>query len=177
MTRPSRLDKQPTFGGFSSVLDESPGRSPGSKDERLWPSSDQDSTSIPMEGRSSESHLVCKDKEKSLSSSNDDLSFSASPLEALEKDRHLQWAGFRLCVGALLTTSQVALGVLRKLTYTQDLVKKMTDKGIPKGLFFWIHHPNPAPLAEKPFFILMVCILAGNLILLYVLMKMLHLIS
>ncbi len=112
-----------------------------------------------------------------LSNNDPSVCFSPAEEQVIGKDRHLELAGFGVCVGALFTTSRVALGVLRKLSYTQDLVKKMTDKGIPKKLFFWIHHSNPGPLPEKPLFYLMVMILAGNFIILYVLMKILHLIS
>ena len=149
--------------------------SPGTPGYHHFPiSSDQDNTNPTIQGRSSDTQIVSRGQ--SSSSSSDYLGFSAFPAESLEKGRHLQLAGFGLCVGALLTTSRVALGVLSKLNFTQELVKKMTDRGLPKWLFFWIHHSNPGPLPEKPLFFLMVCILAVNLIILYVLMVILHII-
>ena len=124
-----------------------------------------------------ENQFGLKDTVSTLSNNKPFVCFSPAEEQVLKKDRYEELAGFWLCVGALLGTSRVALAVLRKLSYTQNLVKKMTDKGIPKKLLFWIYNPNPGPLPEKPIFCLMVCILVGNLIILYVLMKMLHLIS
>ena len=155
---------------------DSPGRSPDSRGERLFTCSNQDFATVPIPPNNSGSELFCKDKEKSLSWRNDDLSFSASPLEPLEKERYVQLGGFGLCVGLLAGTSQIALAVLRKLPYTQQVIERMTNWGCSRLLLSWLAHSNPGPLPEKPLFHLMVWVLLINVVILYVIMKMIHLI-
>ena len=173
----SSLETQHNEDDFSSVSNDSPGRSPGSRNERLFTTSHQDFASIPIPPSTSESEILCKDKENLLSSSNDDLSFSPSPLEPLEEKRYLGWLDFGLGVGILITTSQAALTVIRKLNYTQELVKRMINWGCPPWLISWFPYSNQGPPPEKPLFHLMMGVLLGNFILLYVLMRMIHLIS
>ena len=97
--------------------------------------------------------------------------------ETLGRTQAVVWFGSGLCAFTLLSTTQIAWVILRKLNYTQELVKKLTDKGWPKFLFLWLHHPNPGPAGEKPLFNLMVAILVGNILILYTLMKMMYLVS
>ena len=85
----------------------------------------------------------------------------------------MQWLGFWGCLVVLSLTSHLYVAILRKLNYTQELVKKMTDKGWPKWIFSWITHPNPGPVPEKGFFGTMLFFLTMNLIYLYFLIKML----
>ena len=173
-------DQEPTYSGFLTLSERhgSPGYSPYSVDR--GPFSNREDTG-PVEGERDRAkghgkQLVPRDQ--SLSSSSDDWpDTSASPLESVVKDRHVEVAGFGLCLSVLFGTSRVALGVLRKLSYTQEIVQKMVDKGVPKRFFSWIHHSNPGNIPEKPLFCLMLIILAGNLMILYLLMKILHLIS
>ncbi len=164
---PSRL--QPIEGGSSLDQLDSPCYSPSLRGERYF--SNQNPTSV--QPNSSQTQPACRENPSSLS--NDDSLYS--PLEFLQKDQCIQWINFGLCVGILTTTSQIAFAILRKLNYTQELVKKMTNKGIPKKLFFWIRHPNPGPGPEKALFHLMVGVLIGNAIILYTLMKIMHLFS
>ena len=92
-----------------------------------------------------------------------------SPLEkgVMDKDRRLAFFGISL--GVMLALCQTCVGVLRTLRYTQEFVKRMTDKGWPKWLFSWISNPNPEPFPEKWLFDLLVLILILNLIILYAL--------
>ena len=96
-----------------------------------------------------------------------------SPLEkrVIEKDPHLAYFGIGL--GVMLVLCQTCVGVLRRLGYTQEFVKTMTGKGYPKWLFSWLSHPNPKPFPEKSVFDLLVLILIFNVVILYVLFKML----
>ena len=166
------VNQHPTQGDSSTVPDSSRG-SHGSRDELTF--LDRDSKNVSMKGKSSETQLVCKDKDNP--ETNDDLWFSPTPLEEVEKDRYSQLTGFGLCVIALTTISRIALAVLQKLTYTQQLIKRMIDFGWPKWLFAWFIHSNPGSLPEKPLFYLMICILALNVTILYVLLKMINIVS
>jgi hypothetical protein len=96
-----------------------------------------------------------------------------SPLEKgiIEKDRHL--TAFGVTLGVMLAICQACVGVLRKLRYTQEFAKTMTDKGWPRWLFFWISHSNPEPFPERSLFHLLICILVLNLVILYGLFSML----
>lgn len=85
---------------------------------------------------------------------NDPGSFSASPIEAVEK--YLYWGGFVISLCAIYISNQVAIAVLRRLNYSQNLVKKLTDRGWPRWVFFWIDYPTPGRLTEKGLFHLMV---------------------
>ena len=165
----SRLEIQPTQGNSLSVPDQYdlPRCSRGF-------SLHQDSTNLPYQGNNSETQLFPRDR--SLSENNNDFGSPASPHENSDEDLYLQWLGSGLCAATLLMTSQIAMGFLRKLNFTQSMVKKMIDKGVPTWFLSWIRHPNPGLLPEKPLFFLMVCILAGNLIILYVLIVMVHII-
>ena len=120
--------------------------------------------------RSSDNQIVSRGQSPSLSSDN-----LFAPLESLQEYRYVQWFSSGLCAFTLLTTSQIAWVIVRKLDYTQDLVNKMIAKGVPKSLLFWIRHPNPGPVGGRPLFNLMVGVLLGNLIVLYLLIKMIHL--
>lgn len=98
-----------------------------------------------------------------------------SPLEeTLGTIRVVVWFGSGLCMFSLFTSSQIAWVILRKLNYTQGLVNKMIGKGVPKFLLFWIRHPNPGPVDGKPLFQLMIAVLAGNIIIPCILMKMVY---
>ena len=164
--------RQPIGGYFSIVPDHSADRLPGA-DYLLFPSN-QVSTNPSMEGTSSDTQLVSRRQQ--TSSSNNDLPFtSSSPLESFEQYRYVQWVGSGLCAFNLLTTSQIAWAILRKLNYTQDLVNKMTDRGFPKFLFFWVRDPNPGPVGEKSLSRSMVIVLVGNIIILYLLVKLIYL--
>lgn len=57
--------------------------------------------------------------------------------QVIEKDRHLQLAGFGICLGALLATSRICVTILRKLSYTQQFVERMTNRGWPRWVFFF----------------------------------------
>ena len=120
--------------------------------------------------RSSHNQIVSRGQSPSLSSN--DL---FSPLESLQEYRYVQWFSSGLCAFTLLTTSQIAWVILRKLDYTQDLVNKMIGKGVPKSLLFWIRHPTPGPVGGRPLSHLMVGVLLGNLIVLYLVIKMIYL--
>ena len=93
------------------------------------------------------------------------------------EEQQVQWAGFMGCSPLLLFTSQVCVPVLRKLNYTQDTVKRITDKGFPKWLFSRITVSNPETVSEKVLFDLMVRLLTINLMILYFLIKMVGLFS
>ena len=96
-----------------------------------------------------------------------------SPLEKvpIDKDRHLSYFGISL--GVMLALCQTCVVVLRRLRYTQEFVKTMTDKGWPRFLFSWMCGPNPEPFPEKSLFDLLVVILVLNLVILYALFNML----
>ena len=126
----------------------------------------------------SDSRQSLLDKEKNsvskagTSSQDQNSDFPPSLHSALEKgvDRHLPYFG--ISVGLLLVICKTCVVVLRKLGYTQEFVKRMTDKGWPKWLFSRISNPNPEPFPEKWLFDLLVVILVFNLIILYALLNM-----
>ena len=96
-------------------------------------------------------------------------------LVAIRPAEGSQWLDLSMCLIILWFTSQVYVGVIRKLSYTQEWVKRMTDQGWPKWLFYFITHPNPGPIPEKGVFLIMVYLLILNLFTLYFLIRMLDL--
>ena len=124
--------------------------------------------------RSSGDHLVSREESPSRSN-NDWLHTVGSPLEeTFEKARFVVGVGSALGISILLTTIQIAWVILKKLDYTQELIKKLTERGWPNWLFFLVRHPNPGPVGGEPLFRLLIGILVGNVIVLYFLMKMLY---
>lgn len=101
-----------------------------------------------------------------------------SPLEErVEKsqycvDERQYWANLGGCTACLVVISHIALAILRRLHYTQQLVKKLTDRGVPKWLFSLITSSNAEQHAEKDIFNLMVSILAINFLILYLVFNM-----
>jgi hypothetical protein len=102
-----------------------------------------------------------------LSNNDPSVCFSPAEEQVIGKDPHQQLANFAISLGVMLAICQACVGVLRKLRYTQEFAKTMTDKGWPRWLFFWISHSNPEPFPERSLFHLLVCILVLNLVILY----------
>ena len=117
-----------------------------------------------------------KDTVSTLSNNKPFVCFSPSE-ETLKTSRYVVWVGSGVCAFSLFTSSQIAWVILRKLSYTQNLVNKLNDRGWPEKLFFWIRHPDPGVVDGKPLFHFMVVILVLNIIVLYTLMKMIYLVS
>ena len=74
-----------------------------------------------------------------------------------------------ILAAALVVISQIVLGILRKLNFTQMWVKKLTEKGYPRWLFFLITSSNVKHLSEKRIFHSMVSILIVNFLILFML--------
>ena len=85
----------------------------------------------------------------------------------IEKTKY--WANLGGCSAALFVTSQIVLGLLRRLKYTQMLVKKLTDRGYPKWLFYLLDSSTPKDSSEKNIFDSMVYILVINFLILFML--------
>ena len=161
----------------------------GSPDNLRYPHVGPSLNHDPLEGSSALALHKLVPRDKALSESDyspqNSPGFGArlrhnptSPLEeTLEKNRYMVWIGCGACASILFTTTQIAWILLRKLDYTQELVKKLTDKGWPAFLFFWIRHPNPGPVGGKPLFALLVGILVGNVTVLYLLVTIVYLVS
>ena len=85
----------------------------------------------------------------------------------IEKTKY--WANLGGCSAALFVTIQIVLGILRRLKYTQVLVKKLTDKGYPQWLFSWLSSSSPKEYSEKNLLNSMVYILVINSLILFML--------
>ena len=151
-------------------------------------SSNQQGNNLP-ERSSAQNQVVPKDRPSGESDYSPDNSPSLgarlrhsdnpnSPLEeTLERNRYTVWIGSGSCAFILLSTIRIAWIILRKLDYTQELVKKINEKGWPKFLFFWISHSQPGPVGGRPLFTLLVAVLVGNIIVLYFLMRIMYLVA
>ncbi len=176
----------PTGSDYLTLSEQhgSPGNSPSSRPVDSGAFSNQKGTN-PPEGGSAQNQLVARDQRVSdpfESPGNSPTSrpyhSPGSPLEeTLEKNRYVVWIGSGLCAYTLLTTIKIAWVILKKLDYTQEVIKRLTDRGWPNWLFFFVRHSNPGPVGGKPLFRLMITILAGNVIVLYVLMRIIYLVS
>ena len=181
----STSNQELTGSGFLTLSERhgSPGNSPWSVPADLGPFSNY---SPFIGGSNAQSQLVPRDQPSNKSDPFESPGNSPtsrpgsshtpnSPLEdTFEKSRYVVWIGSGLCASVLFTTIQIAWVILRKLDYTQDLVNKMIGKGVPKFLLFWIRQPNPGPVDGKPLSQLMIAVLAGNIIIPCILMKMVY---
>ena len=184
-TKSVPLSQEPT--GIGSLTVSKPFESvDNSQYPPVRPFSNQEGTSR-FEGSTAQDQLVPKDKPLGQSDYSPDNSPTlgarlrhnlGSPVEeTLQKDLSLAWIASGLGVFTLLSTIKIPWIILKKLDYTQELIKKLTAKGWPKFLFSWVHHPDPGPVDGKPLFALMVGLLVGNIIVLYLLMKIIYLLS
>ena len=163
----------------------SPGNSPYSVHAHLNLFSNQEGTD-PCKGRSSQRQVVSREQPLSkpdpYESPGNSPTFRppsshtpGSPLEEIfEKARFVVLSCSALGAITLFTTIKIVWVVLKKLDYSQEWVKRMTDKGWPKFLFFFVRHPNPGPVGGKPLFVLLITVLVGNIIVLYILLKMIY---
>ena len=183
----SALNLEPT--GIGSLTLSEPFESTDKSLYRSVGSSSNQQGNIFPEGSGAQNQVVPRDRFSGESDYSPDNSPSLgarfrdshnpnSPLEeTLKLDRYTVWIGSGSCAFVLFHTIRIAWIILRKLDYTQELVKKMTDKGWPKFLFVWISHPEPGPVGGKPLFTLLVGILLGNIIVLYILMRIMYLVA
>ena len=151
---------------------------------RVRPFSNQEGTSRP-ENSNAQDQLVPRDKPLGASDYSPNYSPGAgaslrhnlgSPVEKIfEGNQLLVCIISGLGASILVSTIQIAWVILRKLEYTQELVNKLTDRGVPKSLFFFVRHPNPGPVGGKPLFTLLIGILMGNIIVLYFFLKIIYL--
>ena len=112
-----------------------------------------------------------KETNSKPSDSGENVPSCYSPLEDVQKFHH--WGGFFISLAAIYISNQAVLNVLRRLKFTEGWVKGMVDKGWPKWCFFWLKYDKPKQLNEKGLFHLMVCILILNLVILYIIVRVL----
>ena len=187
-------DQEPTQRDFLTLSERhgSPGNSPSSAPANLGFFSTQEGTDRSVKASKPQNQLVATDQSLKKSDPFDSPGSSPSfgprlpdaansPLE--EVNDHLGralatlWVGSGTCAFSLFVTSQIVWVILRKLSYTQDLINKMIAKGVPTFLLSWIRHPKPGVVDGKPLFHLLVAVLVLNALILYTLVKMLYLAS
>ena len=98
----------------------------------------------------------------------------SSPAEdnyyCIEKTKY--WANLGGCTAAVIGISEIVCGILRRLDYTKVWVNRLTDKGFPRWLFFFITPSNVEHLSEKKLSHSMVSILIINVLILFMLFNL-----